>query len=330
MDSQFNISDHGSTVSSGDVSLKVRHSIMLLFCSLLWGTTFVAQDIAMENLGPFTYNACRFFLGALFLLPLAILGGRKDPNSINYRGENNSYPLQERRRNFLKAAFIVGNCMFWAGSFQQIGIMYTTAGKCGFVTALYIVLVPLFGYFIFHRKCSPLVYVAIFVAVIGFYLLCIKEDLSVNRGDLITLAGAVIYAFHILSVDYFSPRICPYQLSCAQLVFSGALSLVAALLFETSSWQAILSSFGSIAYAGILSAGVAYTLQIVGQRGLNPTAASLIMSLESVISAISGWLVLGDTFTHKELAGCILVFCGVILAQLPAPGLQARSRTSSE
>ena len=304
---------------NSESSLKIRHSLYLLLTSLIWGTCFVAQSIATKTMGPFTYNACRFFLGAAFMLPLAIPAARKDPRSILYRGGHPAYPQKERQKLFLHSSAVIGFCMFAAGTLQQAGLMYTTAGKSGFVTALYIILVPLFGLIIFRRKCSPLVWVSIAVAVLGFYLLCMKGDLSINKGDLITLMCSFVYAFHILSVDYYVSKVNELLLSFMQLLISAVLSLIPALIFETSSWNDILANLGPIAYAGVLSGGVAYTLQLIGQRGLNPTAASLLMSLESVISALAGWVILGETLTGRELFGCVLVFCGVILAQLPAP-----------
>lgn len=304
-------------------TVKFRHSVYLLLAALFWGTTFVAQSIAMETLQPFTYNACRFLLGAVIVLPAAILTGRTDSRSVNYRTASTPDGLSDARtsvRRLLSGGILCGICLFIAGGFQQVGIVYTTAGKSGFITALYIVMVPLLGLFL-HRKCSPLVLLSIVLAVFGLYLLCIKEGFSVNRGDIITLGSAVSFAFHILSVDHYSPRLNGFQLSCVQFLTAGLLSLIPAFITETPSLSAILSCWMPIAYAGILSCGVAYTLQILGQRDLNPSVAALIMSLESCISAIAGWIVLGDALSPRELSGCLLMFIAIILAQLPAPQL---------
>ena len=303
--------------------MRVRHSVYLVLAAFFWGTTFVAQSVAMDRVEPFTYNMCRDFIGALFLLPLAIRTGRIDPLAVNYRGEaipGITAPAEERRKNLIRGGLIVGLCMFAAGGFQQVGLGYTTAGKSGFVTALYIVLVPVFALIFFRKKCSPLVWAAVAVAVVGFFFLCVKEDFTVNKGDLITLGGSVVYALHILSVDHFVTRTDGIQLSCFQLVFAGILSTITAFAVETPSLSAIIACAGPILYAGILSSGVAFTLQIVGQKGLNPVTASLLMSLESVISVLAGWIVLGDELTSKEILGCVLVFSGVILAQIPMPG----------
>ena len=299
---------------SENPSLKLRSTICLLAAALIWGTTFVAQSIATGLLAPYTYNACRFLLGFLVLLPVAVLTGRKDPLAVTYRGGSPKNP--NARRLLLTGGFLCGLCLFMAGSFQQTGIQYTTAGKSGFITALYIVLVPILG-LLFKRKCSPLVIPAVILAVIGFYLLCIKEGFSINKGDAITLGCSFMFALHILCVDHYSPLVNPIQLSCLQFLTAGLISLIPAFALETPAWPDIVACWLPIVYAGVLSSGVAYTLQIIGQRGLHPAIAALLMSLESVISVISGWLVLGDVLTAKEFFGCALVFCAVILAQLP-------------
>ncbi|MDO4623419.1 MAG: DMT family transporter [Eubacteriales bacterium] len=307
--------------NTADRSLKIRNSVFLLLAAFLWGTTFVAQDVGMQYVGPYTYNTCRFLLGFLVLFPVAFFTGRIDPLGVNYTGipiPNITADAGSRWKQLLTGGAACGLILFLGGSFQQVGIVYTTAGKSGFVTALYIVLVPVFGLFL-HKKCTPLIWLAIVIAIIGFYLLCIKEGFSINIGDLITLGASVSYAMHILTVDHFVPNTNAVQLSCTQFLFAGLLSVVPMLLFETPTIEAVIRCAGPIAYAGILSAGVACTLQIIGQRGLNPTLAALLMSLESVISALAGWLVLGDVLSTKEFLGCVLVFTGVILAQIPFP-----------
>ena len=291
---------------------RLRSSLCLLAAALIWGSTFVAQSVAMDLMEPYIYNASRFLLGFLVLLPVALFVGKKDPLAVNYSGQRRP----ESRRLLFRGGICCGLCLFFAGSFQQVGIQYTTAGKAGFITALYIILVPLFGLFL-KKKCSVLIIPAVILAVIGFYLLCIHEGFSINKGDAIVLGCSFVFAAHILFVDHYSPLVNPIQLSCVQFLVAGLLSLIPAFLLETPSWKAILTCWFPIAYAGVLSAGVAYTLQIIGQRGLHPAVAALIMSLESVVSALTGWLILGDVLTRKELLGCILVFSAVVLAQLP-------------
>lgn len=308
-------------------AVKVRHSIYLVLAAFLWGTTFVAQSVAMKHMEPFTFNMCRDYVGTLFLLPLAIASGRIDPLAVNYRGSDIpgvSRPAAERKRTLLICGAIVGLCMFSASGFQQIGLVSTTAGKSGFVTALYIVLVPVLNRIFLKKKCGWFVWAAVAIAVAGFYFLCIKEDFSVSTGDLITLLGSLIFAVHILCVDSFVTKVNGIQLSCLQLLVAGVLSTIVAFIFETPSWEAVRVCVIPIFYAGILSSGVAFTLQIVGQKGLNPTTASLLMSLESVISALAGWAVLGERLNGRELAGCALVFTGVVLAQIPLPQKNSR------
>ncbi len=315
-------------------SVKIRHSLFLLLAALFWGTTFVAQSIAMETLQPFTYNAARFLLGTVIVLPAAILTGRTDRRSVNFRGDAGGSAAAglpdsaARRRLLLSGGIICGTCLFIAGGFQQVGIVYTTAGKSGFITALYIVMVPILGLFL-RRRCSPLILLSIALAVFGLYLLCIREGFSVNRGDVITLGSAITFAFHILSVDHYSPRVNGFQLSCLQFLTAGLLSLIPAFLTETPDITAILRCWMPIAYAGILSCGVAYTLQILGQRDLNPSVAALIMSLESCISAIAGWIVLGDALSPREISGCVLMFIAIILAQLPSPELLSLKKSKA-
>lgn len=311
--------DTGAVRSHSRNSLKIQHSLLLLLAALIWGTTFVAQSIAAKSISPFTYNFCRFYVGALVLLPVAILVGKKDPLAPNYTGASipGMRPKKSRTRDLRICGIACGILLFLAGGFQQAGLEYTTAGKSGFITALYIILVPVFGLFL-HKKCPPLVWISVALAVIGFYLLSIRGGFSVNRGDLLTLCSSCMFAMHILTVDHFIPRVNGIQLSCIQFLVSGTLSVFPAFLLETPDISSIAQCIWPILYAGILSSGVAYTLQIIGQRGLNPTLASLLMSLESVISAISGWIVLGDSMSPKELTGCIFVFTGVILAQLPS------------
>ena len=299
-------------------SEKLRHSVYLFLAALFWGTTFVAQSIAMKTLEPFTYNACRFLLGAAVVLGPALLTGRSDPLAFNCTAAPDPACRKEKIRMLLTGGLLCGACLFIAGGFQQVGIVYTTAGKSGFITALYIVLVPVFGLAL-GKKCSPLIILSILLAVVGLYMLCIREGFSVNRGDVITLGSAVCFSFHILTVDRFSPRLNGFQLSFMQFLTAGILSLIPAFALETPRISLILRAWGPIAYAGVFSCGVAYTLQILGQRDLNPSLAALIMSLESCISAIAGWIVLGDVLSIRELSGCVLMFTAIILAQLPAP-----------
>ncbi len=206
--------------------------------------------------------------------------------------------------------------LFLASNSQQIGIQYTTVGKAGFITALYIVIVPIMGIFL-KKKCSILVWFSVLIALGGFYLLSVKEGFCLEAADLYLLASAFLFSVHILVIDYFSPKVDGVKMSCIQFFVCGILSGVVMLFTEQFHMSDILAAWKPILYAGVLSCGVAYTLQIVGQKDFNPTIASLILSLESVFSVIAGWLVLGQTLSGRELMGCVLIFCGIIMAQIP-------------
>ncbi|MEE1113498.1 MAG: DMT family transporter, partial [Eubacterium sp.] len=251
-------------------SMKARHSFLLVLAALGWGTTFVAQSKAMNILEPYSYNACRYLLGVLVLLPLAILAGRIDPHSVNYRGEpipNVTESLKVRKRNLLIGGLLCGVFLFLASGTQQIGLLYTSASKCGFVTSLYIIMVPIISLF-FRKKCSPLIIAALGIAVLGFYMLCINEGFSVNIGDAFTLVSSLMFALQIMVIDRFGPRVAGLQLSVSQFLVCGVLSAITAVVTEHPTWDAILSCWGPILYAAIFSCGVGYTLQIIGQRGL--------------------------------------------------------------
>ena len=284
----------------------------LLLTALIWGTAFVAQSVGMEHIGPYTFNAARFFVGGLVLIPIVLVIRKTDKQERT---------LQEKRL-YRKNTIIGGSCcgviLCAASTFQQIGIQYTTVGKAGFITALYIIIVPLLGLFL-KKKVTWLVWFSTIIAVIGFYLLSISGKVSMNKGDVAVLICAVLFSVHILVVDYFSPKADGVGISCIQFWISAIISAGLMFLFENPQMQQILAAAKPILYAGIMSCGVAYTLQIIGQKHVEPTIASLLMSLESVFSVLAGWVLLGQVLSVKELIGCCLVFTAVILAQIPVP-----------
>ena len=200
--------------------------------------------------------------------------------------------------------------------FQQIGIQYTTVGKAGFITACYIVIVPVIGLFL-GKKCTKFIWAAVAMALIGLYLLCITDGFSIGKGDLLVLVCAFLFSLHILVIDYFSPKVDGVKLSCIQFLTCGILSGIPALLLEHPELSSILAAWQPILYAGVMSCGVAYTLQIIGQKNMNPTVASLILSLESCISVLAGWIILRQQLSTKEILGCVIMFAAIILAQLP-------------
>ena len=289
----------------------VRSSLLLLLTASIWGVAFVAQSMGMDYVGGFTFNAVRFLLGALVLTPVLLVLKRLSP----------VLPIPEsartaHRQNLMRGGLLCGIFLCLASNFQQFGIKYTTVGKAGFITACYIVLVPVFGLFL-HKKCSPFIWAAVFLALAGLYLLCMTDGFSIQKGDILVMICAVLFAFQILSVDHYSPLVSGLELSIAQFIICAIGSGIPALIFEKPHLSSILAAWQPILYAGIFSCGIAYTLQIVGQRGLNPTVASLIMSLESCISAIAGFLILGQMLSLRELLGCVIMFAAIILAQLP-------------
>ena len=267
----------------------------------------------MDYIGGFTFNAVRNIIGAITLLPVILIFSKKDSHDHQSEEEKKA-----SRKTLITGGICCGILLCLASNFQQFGIKYTTVGKAGFITACYIIIVPIIGLFL-KKKCSPFIWIAVLLSLGGLYLLCISPDegFSIGKGDTLVLICAVIFSFHILTVDHFSPLVDGVKMSCIQFLTCGILSGIPALLFENPNLASILQAWMPILYAGVLSCGVAYTLQIVGQKGMNPTVASLIMSLESCISVIAGWLLLSQNLISREIFGCVLMFGAIILAQLP-------------
>lgn len=290
------------------MSKRMIGNIMLLAAAMIWGASFVAQVVGLEYVGPFTFLAVRSLLGSLVLLPvIAIL----DKTGISQKPTS-----QKEKKTLLMGGCLCGLFLFTACAFQQVGLMTTEAGKGGFLTALYIILVPVFGLF-FKRKVSPWVWLAVMLALVGLYLLC-AGDMTMGVGEILLILCAVAFSGHIMVIDNFSPHVDGVRLSCLQFFVCGLICLVIALFTEDISLATLKQCWIPIAYSGIMSAGAGYTLQILGQARTEPTTASLLMSLESVFSVLSGWLLIGEKLSAPELLGCGLVFAGVILAQLPS------------
>ena len=292
-------------------SLHLKNSLMLLLAATIWGVAFVAQSIGMEYVGAFTFNSVRSLIGAAVLLPVIWLFNRNRSDSVQTAEEKKA-----SRKVLITGGICCGILLCLATNFQQFGIKYTTVGKAGFITACYIVIVPILGIFL-KKKCSPFIWAAVLLALCGLYLLCIKDGFSIGKGDILVLICAFLFSLHILTIDYFSPKTDGVKLSCIQFLVSGILSGIPALILEDPSLSSILTAWLPILYAGALSSGVAYTLQIIGQKDMNPTVASLILSLESCISVLAGWLILGQKLSSRELFGCLIMFGAIILAQLP-------------
>lgn len=287
--------------------MELKNALLLAFTAFIWGTAFVAQSVGMEYIGPFTFNGVRSIIGAFTLLP-CILFQKKSCRKIIEEGSS--------RKDLVVGGLLCGALLFVASSLQQIGIKYTSAGKAGFITSCYIVIVPLIG--IFMKKTSGWkIWAAVVLALAGLYCLCITDGFTVGKGDIFIFLCAMAFSVHILVIDYFSPRVNGVVLSCIQFFVCGVASLPCMFVFETPDMVAIISAWMPILYAGVLSCGVAYTLQIIGQRNVNPTIASLILSLESCFSVLAGWVILHEKLSIKESLGCVLMFVAIILAQLP-------------
>ena len=297
------------------MSKKMRGNLMLLLTALIWGTAFVAQSAGMDHVQPFTYNGIRTLIGGLVLIPVIFFFDKIKPESQRLSAEEQKLV----NKNSLIGGTCCGLVLCVASSLQQFGVSMTTAGKAGFITALYIVIVPLMGVFI-KKKIPKIIWLCVAIAVAGFYLLCVKEGFSIGTGDLLVLCCAFFFSIHIMVIDHFTAgKVDGVRMSCVQFLVAGVLAIICMFLFEEPSLASIWDARVSILYAGVMSCGVAYTLQILGQKDTDPTTATLLMSLESVFAALSGWVLLNEALSMKELFGCALVFVAVILAQIPLP-----------
>ena len=294
----------------------LRGSVLLFITAFIWGTAFVAQSVSTDFVGPFTFNMARSVLGGAFLIPVILLmgAGRKKKSASCPSGAPEA--SAEDRKALWTGGICCGAILFVASNLQQWGLQYTTAGKAGFITALYILLVPIFSIFL-HKKAGIRLWISVAIAVVGLYFLCMTESFTIQKGDFIEMLCAVAFTFHILVIDHFSPRVDGVKMSCIQFWVAALLSGIGMLLAEDPDWSMIFAAWFPICYVGIMSSGVAYTLQIVGQKDLNPTVASLIMSLESVIAALSAWVLIHQNMSGREVLGCVLMFAAIILAQLP-------------
>lgn len=336
---------------------KSTNNIFLALTALIWGSAFVAQSVGMDYLGPFTFNSIRSAMGGLVLLPvLFILKGRgrksrqlesaagepsADVSSMGGPSAGDSSMGESSvgdRKTLVTGGILCGIALAVASSLQQIGIVYTSAGKAGFITALYILIVPIIRLFL-GRRAGRKVWIGVALAMAGMYFLCITDGFSISKGDFLVFLCAVIFSVHILVIDHFAPKVDGVALSCIQFLVCGILCAVPMLALERPQVDEILAAWMPLAYAGVLSCGVAYTLQVIAQKNTDPTVASLLLSLESVFSVLTGWVILGERLSGRELFGCALVFAAVLLAQLPGkkmapergrnPGEKAVSDTDS-
>ena len=292
----------------------MKNSLLLFLTAFIWGVAFVAQSVGGDAVGCFTFNGVRSLIGALVLLPVISFLDKQKKKEL---GEEKFLEQKGDKKTLIVGGICCGLMLCIASNFQQFGISFTTVGKAGFITAMYILIVPILGLFM-KKKVGMKVWLGVVLATIGLYMLCMtSERFSLSKGDLLVLICAGFFSLHILIIDYFSPKVDGVRLSCIQFFVCGIISTVIAFVFENPNGSAILSGWLPILYAGVLSCGVAYTLQIIGQKNMDPTVASLILSLESVFSVLAGWVILKQTLSVRELFGCVLMFLAIILAQLP-------------
>ena len=320
------------------MSKKLKGDLMLVLTAMVWGGSFVAQKSGMELIGPFAFNGIRTIIGGIVLIPLIMvldrMKSKKQASAPAVKTDAADSVLSEADKKNDQKLLITGSiccglALLVAGMLQQIGMMYTTAGKAGFITALYVVLVPIFGR-ILGKKIRPLIWLCVLASAFGLYLLCMPASGGfghINKGDLIVLACALCFAVHILLIDYFSPKVDGVRLSCLQFFIAGILCVIMmfpldpVLGYDIPSLSQLLDAWIPIVYAGALSCGAGYTMQIVAQADTDPAVASMILCLESVFAVIAGMLILGESLSLREAAGCIIMFAAILAAQLPArPG----------
>lgn len=276
-------------------------NLLLLLAALIWGCAFVAQSEGTKYVGAFTFLCSRSFIGAVVLLPVAFMRKNEETSDV---------------RSLVRGGVLCGLALMVASAFQQLGIAYTGAGKAGFITTLYIVLVPVVGLFL-KKKIGINVWISVGLAIVGMYLLCVSGSVGIERGDILLLMCAVFFTVHILVIDYYAPKVDCVKMSCIQFFVCGILSAVAMFVFEEPDMGDVLAAWKPILYAGAMSSGVAFTLQIIGQKYTKPAVATVIMSLESVFAVLAGVVILHETFTGREVWGCVLIFAATIIAQLP-------------
>lgn len=289
------------------MKINFKNSIMLFLAAVIWGCAFVAQSVGMDYMGPYTFNGFRSILGTIVLIPVVILMNKfKSPEK----------KALEDKKTTIIGGICCGLALCLATNLQQIGMQYTSPGKAGFITALYIVLVPVASIFL-HKKAGIKVWISVAIAVVGLYFLCMTDSISLSKGDFFVFLCALTFTGHILIVDHFVSKVDGVLMSCIQFLVTGVITTILAFICETPTIGQVQGALVPLLYAGIMSCGAAYTLQILGQKDMNPTVASLILSLESVTSVVAAFIILGQKMSGRELVGCILMFTAIILAQLP-------------
>lgn len=298
----------------------IKSKLLLLLTAAIWGLAFVSQRVGAKYVGPFTFNGIRFALGFLSLMPVFLFMRNKDRIDVN---------MDSSLKGALKGGITAGIIIFIGAALQQIGLEDTTAGKAAFITGLYIVIVPVMGIFL-KQNTRKNTWAGISIAIIGLYLLCVTEDSTISKGDMFEIGGALFWAMHILAIDYFTKKSDAIKLCCIQFVTCAVLSLTTGIIFEDTAlidiWQVAIP----LIYGGVCSVGVAYTLQVIGQKGTEPSHAAVIMSMETVFASLGGFLILGENLGVRGYIGCVLMFCGMLLSQLkPGRGVEVQLTSPS-
>ncbi|MHC4150853.1 MAG: DMT family transporter [Planctomycetota bacterium] len=285
----------------------LKYDLIFLSAAAIWGFTFVAQRVGMEHVGPFTFIAVRFLVGSVFLLPFVHIIGR--------RNKNKDIEAQPDKKSFLLWCTAAGTFLFLGASFQQYGLVYTTAGKAGFITGLYVIIVPMLGLLWGHKTGSG-TWIGAVLAIAGLYLLSIKGRFEVDRGDMLVFFSAFFWAGHVLIIAKLSKQFDPIKVALLQYIVCCVLGFVMAIGTESIAFEGLLDALVPILYAGIMSTGIAFTLQVIGQRHAHPTHASILMSMEAIFAVVGGWLILGEIMSGRNFAGCVLMFGGMIISQI--------------
>ena len=297
------------------INKKALGNILLILTAFIWGTAFVGQRQGMEHMGPITFNACRMALAALTIGTVSFVLRKRDAQK---QQDMSDQSRREYRKNTVIGGICCGFFLTIAALFQQMGMVYTTAGKGGFITAMYILLVPVINWILFKRKSRPLVWIAVLMGIAGIYLLCVTEGLTLEKGDALVMVCPFFFAGHILCCDYFVQRANPVELSAIQFFTVTVLSTIMAFIVENPTWQQVAEAVVPIVWLGVLSGGIGYTFQIIAQQYTDPTVASLLMSLEAVFAVLAGTVLLGERMSARELFGAAIMFAAIILAQIPA------------
>jgi drug/metabolite transporter (DMT)-like permease len=294
---------------------KIKSTIFLMLTAIIWGTAFVAQREGMSSIGPFMFSSLRMYLGTLTLIPIIYITLYRSKLSKSYVPES-AETQKSGNRLLIQGGLWCGLIIFFAANFQQVGLVSISAGKTAFITTLYILLVPIIGIFL-KRKLHWNIWAGVIIGTIGLYFLCITTSLSIAFGDLVVLIGAFFWALHILFMDYYAPKVMVSKLVAIQFFVSGSLSLIVSFFKEPIILTGLIDAMPSIVYTGIMSSGLAFMFQGLGQKDANPTTASIILSLEALFGAVAGYLFLSESFTQREFLGCVLMFAAVIMSQLP-------------